>query len=52
MNSLPAPPKNIFVSIKALNYFNGIDFDQSLQGLQSGHSYVGLISDTRIQKGE
>lgn len=42
MKSVAAPLKNVFVSIKALNYFNGIDLGQSVQALQCGDIYVAV----------
>lgn len=42
MKSVAAPLKNVFVSIKALNYFNGIDLGQSVQALQCGDTYVAV----------
>lgn len=42
MKSVTALLKNAFVSIKALNYFNGIDLGQSVQALQLGDAYVAI----------
>jgi len=42
MKSVTAPLKNTFVSIKALNDFNGIDLGQSVQALQCGDTYVAI----------
>lgn len=51
MKSVATPLKNVFVSIKAVNYFNGIDLGQNAD-LQCGDPYYCCYKEALFQMQE